>query len=178
MILYTKDEELKVESGNPNIFGNIRLGLTINVRQKFSHECLIKKDEYYNHLLIPNLKNISNLYILHGKYLENKAHIRIYSLMISYGERFLHANFICALLNDLFGIQSRPGCSCTPSYRKLLLGFDKDKKSLNKIQKLISDGYDIFKPSYCRLNFPYFYPILFYKLLMQLNSYVKMDINF
>ena len=26
--------------------------------------------------------------------------------------RFLHHNFVVALLNDLFGIQSRGGCSC------------------------------------------------------------------
>ena len=157
-ILYIQDVELKEESGTPNIVGSIRIGLTINIRQKFSHEFIIKKDEYYNKLFMDNLKNISNLYILHGKYLENKAHIPIYSIMISYGERFLHANFICALLNDLFGIQSRPGCSCAPSYGQLLLGFDKDKNSLKKLQTLISDGYDIFKPGYCRLNLPYFYP--------------------
>ena len=29
---------------------------------------------------------------------------------------FLHHNFVCALLNDLFGIQARGGCACAGPY--------------------------------------------------------------
>ena len=31
----------------------------------------------------------------------------IFSFLIRRGHRFLHHNFVCALLNDLFGVQSR-----------------------------------------------------------------------
>ena len=31
----------------------------------------------------------------------------IFSFLIRRGHRFLHYNFVCALLNDLFGVQSR-----------------------------------------------------------------------
>ena len=41
--------------------------------------------------------------------------------MISYGDKFFHPNFICALLNDLFSIQSRLGYSCAPEYGEFLL---------------------------------------------------------
>ena len=41
--------------------------------------------------------------------------------MISYGDKFYHPNFICALLNDLFSIQSILGYSCAPEYGQLLL---------------------------------------------------------
>lgn len=34
-------------------------------------------------------------------------HLPIFSFLIQRGSRFLHHNFVCALLNDLFGIQSR-----------------------------------------------------------------------
>jgi selenocysteine lyase/cysteine desulfurase len=37
-------------------------------------------------------------------------------------ERCLHYNFVCALLNDLFGVQSRGGCMCAGPYSQLLLG--------------------------------------------------------
>ena len=77
--------------------------------------------------------------------------------MISFGDKFLHPNYICALLNDLFGIQSRPGCSCAPNYGKFLLGFDKDEH-FKLLEKIITEGNDIFKPGYLRLNLPYFYP--------------------
>jgi hypothetical protein len=38
--------------------------------------------------------------------------------------RYLHHNFVVALLNDLFGIQSRGGCSCAGPYGHRLLGID------------------------------------------------------
>ena len=40
------------------------------------------------------------------------------------GGRYLHYNFVCALLNDLFGIQSRGGCACAGPYGQALLGID------------------------------------------------------
>jgi hypothetical protein len=78
--------------------------------------------------------------------------------MISFGEKFLHPNFVCALLNDFFGIQSRPGCSCAPNYGRFLLGFDKDEAVTKLLQGAINEGSDIYKPGYLRLNLPYFYP--------------------
>ena len=131
----------------------------IKVRQEISHEFVIKKEEEYNKLFVDKLKGIPNLYILHNKYLKNKPHLPIYSFMISYGNnKFLHPNFICALLNDFFGIQSHPGCSYAPNYGAFLLGFDKNENYYEEIQKVVILGYEIFKPGYCRLNLPYFYP--------------------
>lgn len=33
-----------------------------------------------------------------------------------HGSRVLHPHFVCAVLNDLYGISSRSGCSCTGPY--------------------------------------------------------------
>ena len=158
MIDYIHDVEYKEESGTPNIIGSIRLGLMISIRQKIPHDFIIKKDEEYISLFLKSLENIPNLYILHDDLLKNKTHIPVFSFMISFGNKFLHPNFICALLNDLFGIQSRPGCSCAPNYGRYLLGFDKDDIMVELLQSIISSGNDIFKPGYLRLNLPYFYP--------------------
>ena len=158
LIDYIQDVELKEESGTPNIIGSIRLSLMISVRQKIPHDFIIKKDEYYIKLFLNELEKIPNLYILHDDLLSNRTHIPVFSFMISFGDKFLHPNYICALLNDLFGIQTRPGCSCAPNYGRFLLGFDKDSDKYNKFGKLIQEGYEIFKPGYLRLNLPYFYP--------------------
>ena len=155
---YIQDVELKEESGTPNIIGSIRLGLMISIRKSIPHDFIIKKDEDYINLFLKNLENIPNLYILHDNLLKNKTHIPVFSFMISFGDKFLHPNYICALLNDLFGIQSRPGCSCAPNYGKFLLGFDKDGEKYHLLETIIKDGNDIFKPGYLRLNLPYFYP--------------------
>ncbi len=39
-------------------------------------------------------------------------HLPLFSLLIRSGSRFLHFNLVCALLNDLFGVQTRGGCMC------------------------------------------------------------------
>ena len=130
----------------------------IKLRQEFSHDFIIKKEEEYNKLFVDKLKDIPNLHILHNNFLKDKVHLPIFSFMISYKNKFLHPNYVCALLNDFFGIQSRPGCSCAPNYGMYLLGFDKNKNIFNSNLKLTLSGYEIFKPGFCRLNLPYFYP--------------------
>jgi selenocysteine lyase/cysteine desulfurase len=158
MVDYIQDVEFKEESGTPNIIGSIRVGLAFLIRNRIPHEYIIEKDEYNNKLFRDELENCFNLYILDDKKLRSKPHLPIYAFMISYGEKFFHPNFVCALLNDLFGIQSRPGCSCAPNYGQLLLGFDKDEKNFKLFQNIIYEGNELFKPGYIRLNLPYFYP--------------------
>jgi hypothetical protein len=49
-------------------------------------------------------------------------HLPIFSFLIRCGRRFLHYNYVCAILNDVFGIQSRGGCQCAGPYSQRLLG--------------------------------------------------------
>ena len=50
--------------------------------------------------------------------------LSIVSFVVRYGQQYLHHNFVVALLNDLFGIQARGGCSCAGPYGHRLLGID------------------------------------------------------
>jgi len=52
-------------------------------------------------------------------------HLPIFSFLIRCGRRFLHYNYVCAILNDVFGIQSRGGCQCAGPYSQRLLGLTK-----------------------------------------------------
>jgi hypothetical protein len=124
------------------------------IRSKIEHNLIIDIDEEYNKLM----DNIDepNIYILGNDILKGKAHIPVFSFIISYGDKFYHPNYICALLNDLFGIQSRPGCSCAPDYGQLLL--KKRLEGFETFKKFIIEGNEIFRPGYTRLNLPYFYP--------------------
>lgn len=53
-------------------------------------------------------------------------HLPIFSFLIRCGRRFLHYNYVCAILNDVFGIQSRGGCQCAGPYSQRLLGLTKN----------------------------------------------------
>ena len=82
---------------------------------------ILKKEQEINEKIYNKLKNIKNIHILSD--FDNKTpHIPIYSFLISFKGKLFHPNYISALLNDIFGIQSRPGCSCASTYGQFLLG--------------------------------------------------------
>ena len=68
--------------------------------------------------------------------------------------RYLHHNFVVALLNDLFGIQSRGGCSCAGPYGHRLLGIDLERS--HEFEREIGRGCEGIKPGWVRVNFNYF----------------------
>ena len=68
--------------------------------------------------------------------------------------RYLHHNFVVALLNDLFGIQSRGGCSCAGPYGHRLLGIDIEQS--HEFEREIARGCEGIKPGWVRVNFNYF----------------------
>ncbi len=68
--------------------------------------------------------------------------------------RFLHHNFVVAVLSDLFGIQARGGCSCAGPYGHRLLAIDQDRS--HAFEHEISLGCEGIKPGWTRVNFNYF----------------------
>ena len=70
------------------------------------------------------------------------------------GKRLLHHHFVSKLLNDLFGIQSRSGCSCAGIYPIYLLGIEDEYMDVFK-EKILEEK-RIFKPGYTRINFHFF----------------------
>ena len=59
-----------------------------------------------------------------------------------------------ALLNDLFGIQARGGCSCAGPYGHRLLGIDIERS--HEYERAITAGCEGIKPGWVRINFNYF----------------------
>ncbi len=68
--------------------------------------------------------------------------------------RHLHHNFVVTLLNDLFGIQARGGCSCAGPYGHRLLGIDLERS--HEFEHEIAAGCEGIKPGWVRVNFNYF----------------------
>jgi len=65
----------------------------------------------------------------------------------------LHPKYLTVLLNDLFGIQSRAGCSCAGPYGHALL--DIDQATSERYRAAVSDGWIGLKPGWCRVGFHY-----------------------
>jgi len=69
------------------------------------------------------------------------------------GSRYLHPKFITTLLNDLFGIQSRAGCSCAGPYGHRLL--DIDEETSEEYRSCVVEGFSGIKPGWCRISMHY-----------------------
>jgi hypothetical protein len=70
------------------------------------------------------------------------------------GGRRLHHNFVVAVLNDVFGIQARGGCSCAGPYGHRLLAIDLDRS--HEFEREVLHGREGIKPGWTRVNFNYF----------------------
>ena len=68
----------------------------------------------------------------------------------SKGKSLFHANFVARLLNDIFGIQVRSGCSCAGPYGVFLLEIP-EKKAVEIVGELLR-GYKDVKPGWVRLD--------------------------
>ena len=82
------------------------------------------------------------------------ARLAVISFRIRHGARYLHHNFVVALLNDLFGIQARGGCSCAGPYGHRLLAIGPARS--HALREEIGHGCDGVKPGWTRVNLNYF----------------------
>lgn len=82
--------------------------------------------------------------------LDLSKRVPIISFNIRHEDRILHPKLVTKLLNDLFGIQSRAGCSCAGPYGHILLDID-DVRS-QEFREVIQQGLNGLKPGWVRIN--------------------------
>ena len=83
------------------------------------------------------------------------ARLSIVSFRIRHGAEYLHHNFVVAVLNDLFGIQARGGCSCAGPYGHRLLAIDAGPLARAPRARSATAATAI-KPGWVRVNLNYF----------------------
>jgi len=91
--------------------------------------------------------------------------LSIVSFTVGHCVRYLHHNYVVTLLNDLFGIQCRGGCSCAGPYGHRLLGIDLVKS--REYERAILMGWEGIKPGWVRINFNYFISEAVFDFLLQ-----------
>ena len=74
--------------------------------------------------MLAYLRTIPEIILL-GNGSSSSRKIPVFSFLIRHPRgTFLHHNFVCAILNDVFGIQARAGCKCAGPYAQKLLGIN------------------------------------------------------
>lgn len=149
---YLSDPAHREEGGTPAIIEAIRAGLVFQLKQAVGSAAIRAREEDFLRRAItawaaePSIEILGNL---------TAQRLSILSFVVHAPDgRFLHHNFVVALLNDLFGIQSRGGCSCAGPYGHHLLGIDLERS--HEFEREIARGCEGIKPGWVRINFNYF----------------------
>ncbi len=149
---YVSDPELREEGGTPAIIESIRAGLVFQLKDQIGAETIEGLDERFRKRAFaawaknPNIEILGNL---------DAPRLAIISFVIRRGEKALHHDFVVSLLNDLFGIQARGGCSCAGPYGHRLLNIDIEHS--RSFEKVVMKGVNGLKPGWVRLGFNYFF---------------------
>ena len=150
--MYLDDVEHREEGGTPAIIESIRAGLVFQLKEAVGVEVIRAHENDLVGRAIDSWEPHPNIQILGNL---DADRLSIVSFVIKHPDgKYLHHNFVVAVLNDLFGIQSRGGCSCAGPYGHRLLGIDLDTS--HEYEREISHGCEGIKPGWVRVKFNYF----------------------
>jgi len=149
--VYLDDPEHREEGGTPAIIESIRAGLVFQLKGSVGAEAIRARGEAFIDRALERWGGTPGLEVLGDK---GGPRLSIVSFVVRHGPRYLHHNFVVALLNDLFGIQSRGGCSCAAPYGHRLLGIDIETS--HGFEREINRGCEGIRPGWIRVNFNYF----------------------
>lgn len=149
--VFTADPERREEGGTPAIVESVRAGLVFKLKEEVGSDYIEELEHSLVHTAMSFFNNIPQIEVL-GE--QDESRLSIFSLRFKHQGQDLHYGFITALLNDLFGIQVRGGCSCAGPYGHHLL--DMDIEWSKKLEAQIQQGVMVLRPGWVRLNFNYF----------------------
>jgi selenocysteine lyase/cysteine desulfurase len=148
---YLEDPVHREEGGTPAIVDSIRAGLVFQLKAAVGADEIRRREESFIQRAVESWQANAAIEILGNMESER---LSIVSFVVRHAGRYLHHNFVVAVLNDLFGIQSRGGCSCAGPYGHRLLGIDIEKS--HEFEREIARGCEGIKPGWVRVNFNYF----------------------
>jgi selenocysteine lyase/cysteine desulfurase len=149
---YLADPAHREEGGTPAIVESIRAGLVLQLKQAVGADVIRARETDFVRRAIESWASHPHIQIL-GNLGADRLAIVSFEVRRPGGRR-LHHNFVVGVLNDLFGIQARGGCSCAGPYGHRLLDIDLDTS--HEFEREILHGCEGIKPGWTRVNFNYF----------------------
>ena len=149
---YVTDAEHREEGGTPAIVDNIRAGMVLQLKRDMDEAAVEERETALARRLEDALRAIPGVELLGPR---NVPRLGIFSFNIRVRGRLLHHNYVVALLNDLFGIQARGGCSCAGPYGHALLCID--AATTARHEAAVHEGHTAFRPGWARLGVNWFF---------------------
>lgn len=146
------DIEEREKAGTPGVLQILKAGLAFQIKDGIGVAAIEKREQELLEKTFKRWKENPNIEILGNTDVNRRISIVSFNLKDHRG-RYLHPKFVTSLLNDLFGIQSRAGCSCAGPYGHRLLDIDFEKSE--QYRKWIKKGFCGIKPGWCRISLHY-----------------------
>jgi len=149
---YIQDIEEREKAGTPGVLQTMKGALAFMVKDSLSPRVIHERESEFLNKAFGKWKKNPNIKILGNPDPEKRIAIVSFVIKDPWGTS-LHPKFITVLLNDLFGIQSRAGCSCAGPYGHMLLNISAEDSG--KYRDCIRRGFSGMKPGWCRVGFHY-----------------------
>ncbi|RKZ15165.1 aminotransferase class V-fold PLP-dependent enzyme [bacterium] len=149
---FVHDIEEREKAGTPGSLQVLKAALCFLVKEAAGPVRIEKREHELVSRAFARWSKNDNIEVLGDSDPSRRVAIVSFNLKCSEGT-YLHPKFVTTLLNDLFGIQSRAGCSCAGPYGHRLLGIDEGTSQ--RYRSCILDGTAGIKPGWCRVGFHY-----------------------
>jgi len=149
---YIEDIETREKPGTPGIMQAIKVALVFQLKEKVGIETIEEIEHYYLKKFYDYYKNNEKIQFYGPTDPDIKLNIIPFNIV--HKDRVFHHKFITKLINDLYGIQTRAGCSCAGPYGHRLLGISQEISRYYQCAIGV-DKYSGVKPGWVRLNFHY-----------------------
>jgi len=141
--------EEREKAGTPGVLQTLKAAMVFEIKDRVGADVICKREHELTSRALASWGDDENIEILGNPDAAKRVGIMSFNLKDDRGN-YLHHKFATALLNDLFGIQSRAGCSCAGPYGHRLLDIDLDTSE--RYRKAVQDGYCGMKPGWCRVG--------------------------
>ena len=149
---YVMDVETREKPGTPPILQTLRAALALELQEWLGPEQIEQRERKIVSRVLTRLGSLPAVELVGN--LDPDRRIGIVSFNVRHPDSgYLHPRFVVRLMDDLFGIQARAGCSCAGPYAHRLLGIDRSHSQAYK--ELIHGGHLGFKPGWVRVSFHY-----------------------
>lgn len=161
--------EEREKAGTPGVLQTLKAALAFQVKDYVTVEHIEQREQELLGKAFDRLLKNPRIEILGNPDPTKRIGIISFNLK-GLGERYLHPKFVTTLLNDLFGVQTRAGCSCAGPYGHRLLNIDDDTSE--RYRKWIRQGYSGVKPGWCRVSLHYVMDDLEFEYILEAIEFV------
>ena len=150
---YTDDVEAREAAGTPGLFQTLRAAYALEVKRAVGVDVIREREHAHLARALAAWAEDDRIEVL-GPAAADVERLAIVSFNVRDGRGgVLHPRFVTVLLDDLFGVQSRAGCSCAGPYGHRLLEIGVEQSA--RYRQCVLDGHHGLKPGWARVGLHY-----------------------